>query len=112
MASIVNVTLVQGDDTSRTWALTSNASPLNLSGATVEAVIKPSPSVDDDATTGVHTLTEGDGLTITNPTQGQVELEIPTEVTESPGQWYYKIRVTLAGDTETAVWGWIAITDS
>ncbi len=109
MASIVNVTLTEGDDTSRIWNLTTDGSPLNLTSADVTAVIKPSEAYEDDDD-AAHVLTEGDGVTIVSASAGTVKVDIPTAVTQAPSQWLYKILVTLAGQTEVAVWGvlWIA----
>jgi hypothetical protein len=111
VASIVNVTLIEGDDTSRTWTLTTDGTALNLASADVTAVIKPSEHVADNAATA-YTLTEGSGITIVSASAGTVKLDIPTAVTASPSQWFYKIRITLSGETETAVWGWISIVDA
>ena len=111
MAGIVSVTLIEGDDTSRTWSLTSDGAALNLTSADVTAVIKPTEHVADNAATA-YNLTEGSGVTIVSASAGTVKLDIPTAVTASPSQWFYKIRVALSGETETAVWGWISIVDA
>lgn len=108
----VNVALIEDDATSRTFRITSASSALDLSTATVFAVIKTSAAVEDDAASGVYTLTVGSGLTVTDAAQGKVQLDIPAAVTASPGTWFYKIRITLAAQTETAIWGWITISDA
>lgn len=106
-----NVSLAQGDTPVRTWRITQGGTVLNLAGTTVAAVIKTGPAVEDNAP-GVHTLTEGAGLTVTDAAGGEVALDIPAEVTASPGSSYYKIRVTSGGYTETAVDGWIYVQDT
>lgn len=112
MPDIVNLTLTEDDDGSATFQITSGGSALDVTSADVFAIIKASPQVEDDASSGVYTLTEGDGVTIVNATTGTVRLDFPDAVTESPGVWFYKIRVTSAGDTLTAIWGWINVQDS
>jgi hypothetical protein len=108
---MVNLTLSQGDDTSRTWQITSSDEAVNLASATITAIIKPSPQVADDASSALS-LTEGDGITISDAADGEVTIAIPTEVTESPGAWYYKILIGIGGATEVAIHGWITTTDT
>lgn len=112
MAQAVNVTLIEDDETSRTFQLTTGGTALDLSAVTVTAVIKASPAVADNATSGVYTLTAGDGLTVVDAAAGTVRLDWPAVVTASPGWWFYKIRVTLAAQTETAILGWLTISDA
>lgn len=112
MADAVNVTLTEDDTPSRTWQITSAGSALNLASATVVAVIKASPSVEDNAVSGVYTLTAGSGLTIESAATGKVKLDIPAAVMASPSTWFYKIRVTISSSTETAIWGWITVSDA
>lgn len=112
MADTVNVTLTEDDSSLRTWQITQAGAALNLASADVQAVIKTSQHVEDDAATGVYTLTEGSGLTIADAAQGKVQLDIPSAVTASPSSWFYKIRVTVAGHTETAIMGWLMIQDA
>lgn len=112
MADTVNVTVIEDDDVARTFQITSGGTALNISSVTVFAVIKPSERVEDNAASA-HTLTDGDGLTIVDAATGKVRLDYPAEVTASPGWWFYKIRVTSsAGQTETAITGWIAVSDA
>lgn len=109
MASIVNVTRVEGDDTPETWAITSDADPLNLSSADVVVVIKPNEHYEDDDE-AAYRLTEGAGVTIVDAAAGTVRAELPDAVIEAPSRWLYKVIVTSAGQTATAIWGnlWIA----
>ncbi|ETK36140.1 hypothetical protein [Microbispora sp. ATCC PTA-5024] len=110
MADTVSVTIPEGSDTSRTWRLTTDGAPLDLSGVTVTAVIKPSPAYEDDDA-AAHTLTAGNGLTILDAAEGTVRLDIPTLVTDAPSTWWYKIIPTVSGETEPAIVGWITVTD-
>jgi hypothetical protein len=77
----------------------------------VFAVIKATPEVDDSSP-AAYTLTEGSGLTTTDAATGKIRIDVPTAVMASPGWWYYKIRVTASGRTETAISGWLAIQDA
>jgi hypothetical protein len=109
---IVNLTLTEDDDGSATFQITSGGTALNLTSADVIAVVKASQQVEDDASSGVYTLTEGDGVTIVSATTGTVKLDFPAAVTESPSVWFYKVRVEASGETLTAIWGWISVQDA
>lgn len=111
MPTVINLALTEDDNESPTFAITNDAGALDLAGATVVAVIKPSEHVEDNATSA-HTLTEGDGITITDAAAGQIRMDIPAAVTESPGFWWYKIRVTVGSATRTAITGWITVADT
>ncbi len=112
MAAVVNVPLTQGDTPTRYWQLaTGDEETFDLSGATVTAYIKPDATVTDGAS-GTYTLTTGTGLTVVDSDQGIVSLDIPSGVTASPSWWWYRIRVTRDGRTETAVEGWIPVSDA
>ncbi len=102
---------MEGDETTRTWQVTSDGEPMNLSTVDVTVIVKAHAGVEDDDE-GAHRLTEGDGLTVTDASQGLVKADIPTLVTEAPGQWLYKVLVELGGDTETAIWGYLQVTDA
>lgn len=112
MASVINLTISEDDDATPTFAITDEDGPLNLTSADVVAVIKTSEHVEDNASSGVYTLTEGSGITVTDAAQGQIQIAIPEAVTESPGFWWYKIRVTVGSATRTAITGWITIQDT
>jgi hypothetical protein len=111
VASVIQVNLLEGDDESRTFQITSGGSAMNISAVTVTALIKASVSVEDDAV-GVTNLTVGDGLTIMDAAAGKVRMAFPDDVVASPSTWYYKIKLTVSGDTRTAIHGWIAVQDT
>jgi hypothetical protein len=111
MPDTINITLTEDDNNSATFTITSGGDPLGLASADVFAIVKPDQHVEDDAATA-HELTEGDGVTIVDAVEGTVTLDFPEAVTESPGSWFYKIRVTQASATRTAVWGWLNILDA
>ncbi|TYB69720.1 hypothetical protein FXF51_06040 [Nonomuraea sp. PA05] len=111
----VNLTLVEDDNESASFRIVDDSgTALSLTGADVFAVIKASQAVEDDASTGVFTLTEGDGVTIDDAAQGLITLTFPESVTESPGVWFYKIRVTRGSPsaTKTAIEGWLSVADA
>lgn len=111
MPSIVTLPLTEDDAPTPTFQITSGRAPLDLTAATVTAIIKASPSVEDTAL-GVYTLTSGSGLAVVDAAQGKVRIDIPTAVTASPGWWYYKIRVAFTGAPSTAIVGWISVGDA
>ncbi len=111
VASVIQVNLLEGDDESRTFQITSGGSPMNIGSVTVTALIKASTSVEDDAA-GVTHLSVGDGITVVDASTGKVRVTFPDAVLASPSNWYYKIKLTVSGDTRTAIHGWIAVSDA
>jgi len=107
----INVTLTEDDDDMATFIITTGGVPLGLGSAVVFAIIKPTQHVEDDASTA-HLLEEGDGVTILDADEGTVRVDFPEAVTGSPSLWFYKIRVTAASKTRTAIWGWLTISDA
>lgn len=112
MASLITLQVTEDDTPPVGFQITRNSTALNITGMTVVCVIKADPRVEDNAVTGVYTLTSGSGLTITAAATGQISIDVPSAVTASPSTWYFKIRVTSGAHTETAVVGWISITDA
>jgi hypothetical protein len=112
LGATVNLSLTEDDNGSFMFALTDANGPLNLTSADVFAVIKASQHVEDDAASGVYTLTEGSGVTIVDAAAGTVRIDIPDAVSASPSIWFYKIRATISGDTRTAITGWLSISDA
>ncbi|MFC4006623.1 hypothetical protein ACFOY2_05285 [Nonomuraea purpurea] len=110
MPDTINITLTEDDDNSATFTITSGGDPLGLASADVFAIVKPDQHVEDDAATA-YELTEGDGVAILDAAPGSVRLDFPDAVAESPGSWFYKIRVTQGGTTRTAVVGWLSVSD-
>lgn len=115
MPDFVNLTLTEDDNESASFRIIDNSGgALGLTSADVFAVVKASQAVEDDATTGVFTLTEWDGVTIDDPAAGLITLDFPSAVTASPSVWFYKIRVTRGSPpaTKTAIEGWLSISDA
>lgn len=115
MPGIVNLTLTEDDDESPSFRITDDAgAALGLVGATVTAVVKASQHVEDDAATGVFILTVGDGVTIDDAAAGEITLDLPSAVTESPSIWFYKVRVRRGSPpkTKTAIEGWLSTADA
>lgn len=111
MPSIITLPVTEDDEPTPTFQITSGGTPLDLTAATVTAIIKASPSVEDTAL-GVYTLASGSGLAVTDAAQGKVRLDIPAAITASPGWWYYKIRVSHTAKPMTAIEGWIPVGDA
>lgn len=111
MPDVVNLPLTEGDVTPRTIQLYSADAAMDLSDATIVAYIKPDATTANGAT-GTHTLTVGSGLTVVTEATGIVRMAIPAAVAASPSWWWYTIKVTRAGFSETAVHGWIPVSDA
>lgn len=112
MPDTINLTLTEDDNGQATFQITSGGSALGLASADVFAVVKASQHVEDDAASGVYTLTEGSGVTIVDAAAGTIRLDFPDAITESPSIWFYKVRVTASSVTETAITGWLSISDA
>lgn len=89
------VTRVRGDDWSIPGTLESGGAPVNLTGATVTAMLRP--SVESS------TLTETFTVTVNDATAGTVTLSLTDAETAliKPGTYAYDIQVVLAGVTTT-----------
>ncbi|MFB9681232.1 hypothetical protein [Streptosporangium vulgare] len=111
MPDAINITLTEDDDGAATFSITSDGSLFDLSSATVFAIVKPTQHVEDDDDTA-HLLEQGDGVTVVDAGEGTVRLDFPDAVMGSPSTWFYKIRVTVASKTRTAIWGWLTISDA
>jgi hypothetical protein len=106
-----NFDVAEGFSGKRTFEITSDGSEMNLSTAAVTVVFKPSEAVEDDDDLA-HVLTEGDGVTVTDPSAGLVEVEIPEVLTQAPLAWFYKVDVAVSGQgSDTAVAGWMTVQD-
>lgn len=113
MPTTINLDLTEDDAETPTFAIKDEGgTAVNLTSADVYAIIKASQHVEDNAASGVYTLTEGSGVTIVNAAAGTVKLTIPSAVNASPATWYYKVRVEANGQTRTAIVGWLSVVDS
>ena len=88
------ITLFQNDVVTLTFTITKDNQTVDLTGATVYFHVKQADG------TLVKTIT----ATITNAVEGEVEVNIDTEVTNSPAVYIYEIEIdTSSGDKYTAV---------
>lgn len=62
--------------------------------------------------TAILTLTDGDGITVTDATNGELEIDIPSADTESlsPGTYKYDLEYTTGGETTRLLEGDIEVT--
>lgn len=111
MATFLTVDLCQGDLVSPEFQISKAGEPLNLDGFTVTADIKPSTSFDDGSP-GTHQLEVGSGLVIIDAATGKVSIDVPGAVTDKPGGWFFKIRVSSNDKPVTAIFGWFKIADT
>jgi hypothetical protein len=103
VSTLAGISGIAGDDLGFTLALTYDGTPLDLTGLTVTAVIKPRPtSADSDGTS----YAAGTGITVTDAASGAVSWEVPHADTAAAGQRAYHVRVTDAdGRIATALYG-------
>lgn len=75
MSAIRQATLIRGDTWVRSWVLTKNNAPEDLTGVTVIVTVRNS----DDAVVGVGSTLSG-GITL-QPTTGNISLKMPASST-------------------------------
>lgn len=103
MSQRADLSGIAGDDLTFTVTLTLDGSPLDLTGLTVHAVVKPrSTSADSDGT--AYTLT------VTDAASGTAAWVIPRADTAAPAWSWYRIWVADgSGDIGTALYGTLAV---
>lgn len=102
---MTDISKTAGDDITLTGSVSYNGAPLNLSGYTVTALLRPTPASKDY---------EGKtyALTVTDAASGSYQWDIPHADTEPPGHRPYRIWITdSSGRVYTVVSGILALTD-
>lgn len=108
----VDITLNAYNDMSVAFAVTSGGSEMNLTGYTVNMLLKPSRGVADNAS-GVLKLSSAGmspAITVTNTSAGQCTVLIPN-ASITPGAFgFYRVDVVNSGSQQdTAIWGTVTI---
>lgn len=103
MSTLAGLAAVAGDDLEFTLALAYDGAPLDLTGYTVTAVIKPrATSPDSDGTSYA--------LTVTDAASGACTWTVPHADTTVPGSRAYHVRVSDSqGRVATAVYGTLTL---
>lgn len=107
----VNISVPEGFAGSKPFEITTDGSPLGLGSVEVSAVIKPDQGYEDDDE-AAYQLSEGDGVTIVDASAGSIRLAFPSAISQAPSTWFYRIDVGLGDDSDTAIAGWITVTDT
>ncbi len=108
MSERLDLSGIGGNDLSFSFALTAAGSPVNLTGLTLTVVLKPTAASPD--VTGT-TYTTSSGLTVTSAAGGAFTWAVPhADVKVSPpGSLWYRVDLTSAGETETALYGALSL---
>lgn len=103
MSQRQDLTVVENNDVVFTLNLTYNSAPFNLTGYTVDLVLKASETATDGS--GI-TFTTGSGLTVTSTQFGQVQWTFPHADDATPGtQWWRIDAIDGSGDRTTFIMG-------
>lgn len=88
----------------------SAGTPLDVTGMTFEAFLKPNAATADNAAGAWKGTSTGGDITITDAPNGKVAIAIPaTSVTTTQGWW--RLDVLNAGQRKTAAYGALTVTD-
>ena len=84
--------------------------PLDLTGVTLEMLLKPSEQTADDDPS-VVTLSTGDGITVDAPLTGAYSVTVPdTALTEAGIRWY-RVDAIAGTSRKTIVYGPLKVRD-
>jgi hypothetical protein len=107
------LTLREINDETVFLTLTKEGAPFDLTGATVEMVIKKNVVTPDDDPTSFLLSTETGEITITDPAAGlaTVEISSATVTAIAVKNWAFRVDVLIGGKRKTAGYGTLNITD-
>jgi hypothetical protein len=114
MATSTALSLNENNDETVRVTITTNqpsaGTPLNLTGMTLEAFLKPTSATADTASGVWKGTSAGGDITITDAANGKVAIAIPAAaVTVSQGWW--RLDVLSGVLRKTAVYGLLTVTD-
>lgn len=109
MATLSDITLLQGNNETLSGTVTSGGSAQNLTGVALTMVIKSSAVASDSSGTTIGTAT-GE-ITVVSAAAGTYSVAVPTSVTTSAGVKWYRIDATSGGTTRTVVYGELVVDD-
>lgn len=100
-----NIVLGQNNDEVVNLTITSAGVAWDLTGATVEVVVKPLAATPDSDPAAIHAA-----VTITDPVNGLATAGITAAQLAAAGRWYWHADVIDAGgDRKTALYGDVLI---
>jgi hypothetical protein len=97
----VNLVLLQPD----------GVTPYNLTGAVVNFWIKPSAMSQDTDIDVIQLSTSTSGVVVTNATGGLATVNIPLVDLHTPTGRFYRVDVIAGGQTKTAIYGQLQVTN-
>ncbi|MGI5171887.1 hypothetical protein ACQEU3_46850 [Spirillospora sp. CA-253888] len=110
MPSLQELSLAQANDETIDLLVSAGIEPLDLTGATIELILKPTPQTPDEDP-AVTVLTSPDDITITNAAGGRCTARIPAAALASAGRHWWRLDVLRGGDRRTAMFGPAWVTD-
>lgn len=105
----VNLTLYERNDETVDHTVTQDGAPFDLTGKTLEFVLK-TRTQDLDSAGVILTDTDGD-ITVTDPAGGLATTSISSENLATPGNKVWRLDVLDGTDRKTAVFGKITVVD-
>ncbi|WUI02096.1 hypothetical protein OHR68_09900 [Spirillospora sp. NBC_00431] len=98
------------DETLNGTVLDDEGAPLDLTGVTLEMLLKPTAETDD-ADPSVVKLSTGSGITVSAPLTGAYSVAIPdTALTEAGVRWY-RVDAVQGTSRKTVVYGPLKVRD-
>jgi hypothetical protein len=99
------------DETLTGTVLDEQGAPLNLTGVTLEMLLKPSEATPDDDASVTVLSTTGGGITVNAPLTGAYSVAIPdTALTEAGIRWY-RVDAVQGTSRKTIVYGPLKVRD-
>ena len=101
--------MIRGDIVTWQFTVTDNSTAVNLTGATVRFVVRDSiPAGTTTSDSGaVFVVTTTDNISLTDPTNGIMEITVPKASTYSPAsvntlEYFYGVEAIFSGATDPA----------
>lgn len=113
MTAQINLQLNERNDetVNLTLFMPDGVTPYNLTGAVVNFWIKPSAMSADTDVDVIQLSTTTSGVVVTNATGGLATVTIPLVDMHTPVARFYRVDVVAGGQTKTAIYGLLQITN-
>lgn len=115
MATNSPITLNENNDEDVIVTITTNQPTAgtieNLTGMTVEVYLKLSAATSDTDVSTWKGSSATTGVTMTDPTNGIVTLNLPALAVQTIVKWYRVDVISSGGKRKTAVYGTVAVND-
>lgn len=103
------LTVDQGNATTLSGTVTSGGSAYNLTGVTLNMVIKASAAATDASGTTLSTTT-GE-ISVVSAAGGTFSVTVPSTSVATAGQTWYRVDAVSGGNTRTVIYGPLTVQD-